>query len=259
MIAKKCLGQNYLHNPHILSKIILALSLNPDDIILEVGPGPSLLTKKMLPLVNEYFAVEIDEQFKPILLALEKEFSNFHFKMKDFLKISLDEYIKCNKFVGNLPYNISSPILYRLATETNIHTLVCMFAIGSAERYLAKPGFKNYSASSILAQSFFLVEKIALVPKTQFYPQPDIDSMILKFSRKKENQLELISFNEWIQPLFSYRRKMIANSLEQTGISEEKVKCILLISEIKETERIENIPLEKLRNLFEVYKKEVSL
>jgi 16S rRNA (adenine1518-N6/adenine1519-N6)-dimethyltransferase len=250
MIAKKCLGQNFLQNPHILSQIVDALSLSPSDRVLEVGPGPSYLTRRIVPHVVSYFAIEIDNQFFGILGSLEKEYPNFHFVIDDFLKVPLRMFISCNKFVGNLPYNISTPILYRIATESKIETLVCMFALGTAERFLANPGTANYSSGTVLAQSFFDVEKIAHVPRTQFNPAPKVDSMILRFTRKDISQSKMIEFNNWVQPFFSYRRKTILNSFIQARITKDIASYLLKTSNISPTERIENLSVEQLLDLF---------
>jgi len=252
MIAKKCLGQNFLQNPHILDQIVNALDLNPGDRILEVGPGPAFLSRKIIPKVTSYFAIEIDHQFQGILESLEKEFTNFHYVIDDFLHVPIRTFSSCNKFVGNLPYHISTPILYRIATQTDIAMLVCMFAIGTAERFLSSHHSPNYSAASVMAQSFFSVEKVMIVPKTQFVPSPKVDSMILRFIRKPVNQQVMIDFSEWVQPLFSFRRKTIMNSLIQCKISKEFAIHILNSCQINLTERVENIPLDKL---FELYQK----
>ena len=253
MIAKKRFGQNFLQNPHILDQIVSALSLQITDRILEVGPGPSYLTRLIIPKVCSYYAIEIDHQFQPILKSLEKENKNFHYVIDDFLKTPIRTYQGCNKFVGNLPYNISSPILFKLAAESNVELLVCMFALGTAERFLAIPGSLHYSAGSIMAQSFFQVEKILDVSRTQFMPVPKVDSAVLRFTRKTGNQKNLISFNNWVQPLFSYRRKTIMNSLLQSSCSKEKAVQILTELNIKPTDRIENLSLTLLTEMFRVF------
>lgn len=253
MIAKKCFGQNFLQNPHILDKIVDALELNSTDRILEVGPGPAYLTRKIIPIVSSYFAIEIDKQFSEILEALRKEYIHFQFVIDDFLRVPSRTFTACNKFVGNLPYNISTPILHRIATQTNIKTLVCMFAIGTAERFISKHGSLNYSAASVMAQSFFSIEKVMMVQKTQFTPTPKIDSMILKFIRKPVNHNSMIAFSDWAQPLFSFRRKTILNSFIQCKFSKDTANEILLTCHVNPGERVENIPLEKLYDLFQQF------
>jgi len=258
MIAKKCFGQNFLKNPHVLTQIKDALGLEKKDSILEVGPGPSFLTQILLPEVSQYIAVEIDRQFQPILESLHIQYPYFTYLIDDFLVQPADLFIHCTKFVGNLPYNISSPILYKIASETKIATLVCMFAEGSADRFLASPGSKNYSAGSILAQSFFKVEKIMFVSRTQFNPSPKIDSYVLRFTRNNANQDEIIAFNHWVQPLFSYRRKTILNALIQTLLSKEKALFLLEKSSISPGERIENLSIENLQIMFTNYRNEYN-
>ena len=256
MIAKKCFGQNYLENPYVLEQIIEAMSLQSNDRVLEVGPGPSYLTRMIVPHVGSYFAIEIDCQFTSILESIEREYTNFHYVIDDFLKVPARTFSSCNKFVGNLPYHISSPILYRIASETPIDTLVCMFASGTADRFLAGPGSPNYSAGSIMAQSFFSVEKILSVPRTQFKPVPKVDSMVLRFKRKKGNQQSTIAFNDWIQPFFSYRRKTIFNAFLQNHVPRDIANLILQKADIKPTERIENLSIEKLWEMFTLYQNE---
>lgn len=258
MIARKCFGQNFLKNPYILNQIKIALLLEKNDSVLEVGPGPSFLTRLLVPEVKQYFAVEIDKQFKTTLESIHQEYPHFTYIINDFLSISMEPFFDFSKFVGNLPYNISTPILYKIASETRIGTLVCMFAEGSADRFLAKPASKNYSAGSILVQSFFTVEKILFVSRSQFNPPPKIDSIVLRFKRKEGDQKETIAFNHWIQPLFSYRRKTITNALTQILKSKDKTQSILQKSGIPGMERIENLSISELQKMFLIYRNECN-
>jgi 16S rRNA (adenine1518-N6/adenine1519-N6)-dimethyltransferase len=249
---RKSLGQNFLLNSGIAEKIKLALTPSKDDTLLEIGAGPGNLTSFLAPYVKKIYAVEIDERFKESLSSLREKFKNIEIVWDDFLKITINEDIKrVNKVYGNLPYNIGAPILERIAYETDIPICVFMFANGTAKRFLAKEGDRNYSSGTIFVKTFFEVEKVAYVSKGSFFPMPKVDSEVLKFTRLPGREKEFLKeFNKFTKKLFSFRRKTILNALSKTLDSKEEALRLLDILKIDHTLRVEMLSIDTLIELF---------
>lgn len=258
---KKSLGQNFLLNNRVMEKIRDSLSLNKGDKLLEIGAGPGNLTLFLAPCVSKLYAVEIDESFREKLTKIEESFPNVEIIFGDFLKITLkEELLEITKATGNLPYNIGSPILERIAYETDIDLCVFMFASGTGNRFLAKEGSKDYSSLTVFTKSFFKVEKVLSVSRENFYPKPKVDSVVLKFTRLDNLDKDFLKeFNRFVINLFSYRRKTIQNSLLELisknsiikdSLIKEKVKEILDELNIYHMQRVETLNIETLKLLF---------
>lgn len=242
ILPQKSLGQHFLTNEHILLKIVNALQIEQNDALLEIGAGPGYLTRKLLNPSIKLNVVEIDKRFSSFLDPIKEKNSNFNVYYDDFLKMNLDPFYHINKFVGNLPYNIAMPIIERITTLLKPKLIVFMLAKGTAERLLAKPGQKEYSAGTIFAQSFYQVSLVASVSKNLFHPPPKIDSAICRMVKKKVNTPEMIAFNHFVRSLFSYRRKTLHNAIKQIGF---KVPV-----KLSHTLRIENCSIDDLMELF---------
>jgi 16S rRNA (adenine1518-N6/adenine1519-N6)-dimethyltransferase len=214
---KKSLGQNFLTNISVLEKIKNSLSIEENDTILEIGPGPGALTSHLLPFATNYSSIEIDERCITSLNELKKKYPFFNPSYGDVLKVSLNNFKNCTKVVGNLPYNISTPIMERVALELNPKLVVCMFAEGTADRFTAKVGTKNYSSGSVFMQSFFDISSVCTVKRGSFYPPPKINSKVLLFKPLNVDKAETLLFTKFVQSLFSYRRKTLYNALKNTS------------------------------------------
>lgn len=249
---KKSLGQNFLINSGVMEKIKESLGLSNKDVLLEIGAGPGNLTSFLSRSVKKLYAVEIDKRFNRELFTLKEQFNNIEIIWGDFLKIELNEDIKiADKACGNLPYNIGTPILERIAYDTDIPLCVFMFAKGSADRFLAKEGCKEYSSGTIFANTFFKVEKIAIVSKNSFYPAPKVDSEILKFIRIEcNNKKEIKDFNNFTKKLFSFRRKTLLNSLSRVLGSKDETLRILNSLSINQSLRAEMLDINTLKKIF---------
>lgn len=267
---KKSLGQNFLLNNRIIEKIRDSLLLEKGDKLLEIGAGPGNLTLFLASCVSKLYAVEIDESFREKLAKVEEDFPNVEIIFGDFLKIPIKgELLEVTKATGNLPYNVGTPILERIAYETDIDLCVFMFASGTGNRFLAKEESKEYSALTVFTKSFFKVEKVLFVGKENFYPKPKVDSVVLKFTRLENLDKDYLKrFNRFVIDLFSYRRKTIQNSLIEL-ISKISKNSIIKDSSIKEnvkeildglnidpTQRVETLNIETLKLLFETLLKD---
>lgn len=205
---KKSWGQNFLIDHNTINKIINIIEPNNKDNILEIGPGHGALTKKLLDLSNNLYAIEID----PMLCeSLKTNYSNLNIINKDILKWK-DDDIKCNKIVGNIPYNISSQIIFKFLNK-KWDTMVLMVQKELANRIISPEGSKEYGRISVMVQNFCKVEYVCDISKNVFHPKPKVDSGILKFNRINTN-IDIDNFSLFIKEAFKQRRKKLKNNLK---------------------------------------------
>ncbi|MCP4568213.1 MAG: ribosomal RNA small subunit methyltransferase A [FCB group bacterium] len=215
--AKKSLGQHFLFDPVVVSQIIDALGPRPGETILEIGPGEGVLT---LPLVNSganIIAVELDRRLAP---KLEKHFEahdNFRVIEADILSIDPRE-VGLDKFsmIGNLPYNITTPIMdWLLANHNVIDRAVLMMQKEVALRVSSPPGKRSRSTISVLTSLFYDGEAVVDVPPEAFRPPPKVDSAVVRFVRHDRNYDigDLARFEKFVRFCFAGKRKNLLNNL----------------------------------------------
>jgi 16S rRNA (adenine1518-N6/adenine1519-N6)-dimethyltransferase len=222
--ANKSLGQNFLIDARIIDKIILSIALKKTDNILEIGPGKGAITLPLLEKVNKLYVIEVDDNLVALLKSLKKDnLIIYHF---DILKFNLNIMPSNLRIVGNLPYNISSQILFFLLENRNkIKDMTLMLQKEVAERITANKNNKSYGILSVMMQAFFEVELIFIIPPTAFRPIPKVDSAIVYFKPLQKKIVKNITvFKKLIKIAFSKRRKTLKNCLksmitqEQTSI-----------------------------------------
>ena len=209
----KRFGQNYLVDQNIVKKIIAEFAPEQNDLIIEIGPGHGVLTEHLNKSAAKVYAVEID---KRVIDELRQAFMYVEFVNADFLKINLAEYCSEGKIriIGNIPYNITSPILFKLIDNLSlVKDAVLMVQNEVANRFVANPRTKDYGILSVILNYFFDVKYCFKVPPTVFYPRPKVDSAIIKLSAKEipdsfDNKL----FINVVKGAFSHRRKNLKNS-----------------------------------------------
>ena len=210
---RKKWGQNFLQDPNTITKIIGSLEPEKSDIILEIGPGNGALTDMLSKKIDHIHAVEID----PLLIKLlkEKEYSNVTIHEGDILKWDCSHLPEKVKIIGNLPYYISSPILFRFLTMKNWERMILMFQKELAERIVSKEGSKSYGRISVMCQTFCNVKIEFTVSRNVFKPKPDVDSAVLSFYPKDIDLPDPRLFSAFIKQSFSQRRKKMKNNLKQ--------------------------------------------
>ena len=214
---KKSLGQNFLIDKNIVNKIINEIDSKESDLIIEIGPGNGAITKALSETLTDVYSFEIDKRLESELLKFEN--SSTHIIYEDFLKVDLNEFLKCKKydrlyFIGNLPYYITTAIVNKIIDESDAYKIVIMIQKEVAQRYMAKPCTREYSSISVYLQYNFKIEKVCDVKRTSFYPSPKVDSVVLRFIRRekeKVNNIEL--FNRLIRDSFRLKRKNLRNNL----------------------------------------------
>ncbi len=219
---RKKWGQNFLRDANIIQKIITSLQADSMDCILEIGPGEGALTSPLSPMVNKIHAIEID----PFLVEKLKKvpWKNVNTYQADFLDWDLQQLSPGYKVLGNLPYYISSPILFKLLQDFRWSRMVLMFQKEVAQRIIASHGGKSYGRLSVLCQVYCKVKMEFTVSKKVFYPKPDIDSAVVSFSPKEYNLPDISGFSEFIKQSFSQRRKLLKNNLASLQIENKLEK-----------------------------------
>ncbi|MFZ9495645.1 MAG: 16S rRNA (adenine(1518)-N(6)/adenine(1519)-N(6))-dimethyltransferase RsmA [Candidatus Methylopumilus sp.] len=216
-IAKKKFGQNFLKDTSIINAIIQSINPVPDDLLIEIGPGLGALTKPLLEKTNHLLAIEVD---RDIVAWMENEYSKKNITVfnEDILNFNFDQFDQKVRIVGNLPYNISTPILFKCIDNiTNIKDLHFMLQKEVVDRMIAVPSSSEYGRLSVMLQYYFVMEHLVHVPKESFDPEPKVESSFVRLIPYKHypfvaNNIE--QFGRIVKEAFSQRRKTIRNTLK---------------------------------------------
>ena len=208
---KKRLGQNFTVDLDIMQRLVSHASLTKDDIVLEVGAGFGFLTQLLSSKCKKVVAVEVDPPLVSFLRKQLQSLQNVELIEGDILKVSLPFF---NKVVSAPPYSISSPLLFRLL-ERNFDSAVLIFQKEFAERLAASVGTKDYGRLTVTIYYRADVELLDYVPRTMFYPPPDVDSMIVRLKPRAPpfHVEDETLFFELVRTLFTQRNKKVRNAL----------------------------------------------
>ncbi|MBU0744024.1 MAG: 16S rRNA (adenine(1518)-N(6)/adenine(1519)-N(6))-dimethyltransferase RsmA [Gammaproteobacteria bacterium] len=216
---KKSLGQHFLHDQNIINQIIKLVAPKPSDNLIEIGPGAGALTTKLLPLVESLDVIEFDQRIIP---TLEKNCSyspKLHIYNKDVLKFDFSQLSPPLRLVGNLPYNISTPLLFYLLKNINmIKDMYFMLQKEVAERIAAPPGSKTYGRLGVMLQYYCETNLLLHIGSGAFSPPPKVSSAFIRLTPRKNHKiiaLDKEKFSEIVRFAFGQRRKTIANSLKK--------------------------------------------
>lgn len=252
---QKKLGQHFLKSQHVVEEILQAADLQPTDSVLEVGPGPGILTKGLLKSpAHKVIAIELDRQFWSTLEKLEQqEKGRFILVKGDASKVSLESLGNSIKIVANLPYNVGTLLLLNWLKElSHVSKMVLMFQKEVVDRICAEPRTKAYGRLSILTQWKCRVKPVLVVPPESFHPAPKVDSAVVEIiPRSKplfavsEEALEALT-----RVLFQSRRKMLRASLKALKIDDLEGKLEAL--NISPTARPEELTVEDFCKLVPV-------
>ncbi len=224
LFAKKRLGQHFLVDPNILNKVIRTAGVGREDVVLEVGPGLGEMTIALARLVKRVIAVEIDPKFVTILKKKMEDYPNVEVVKSDILKVDFKPFLKKEghsiKVVANLPYQISTPLLFRFIESKEIFSaFTLMLQREVAERLVAHPGRKEYGPLSIFVQNFLDVSIRFFIKPSAFFPAPKVESAVVQLVWKERPMIEK-NDEEWfkrvVKACFGYRRKTVINALKHS-------------------------------------------
>lgn len=261
--AKKGFGQNFLVDVSIVSRCASAAHI--DGAVIEVGPGIGSLTEQLAKHATYVLAYEIDTSLKPVLEESLKDYDNIEIRYEDFLECDIssvakeleEKYGSC-VVVANLPYYITTPILFHLFEHAqNVPYITVMVQKEVGDRFSAKVGSSEYSALSVEAQLLYHIQKVMNVPAKAFMPAPKVDSVIIQFERLEERlpKEEQQDFFAFVKGCFQQRRKTIYNNLKEYLQDHEKAKEVLDHCGIEASKRPQDISVgEYLQLLKEIQK-----
>ncbi|MBY4676075.1 16S rRNA (adenine(1518)-N(6)/adenine(1519)-N(6))-dimethyltransferase RsmA [Marinobacterium arenosum] len=220
--ARKRFGQNFLHDAGIIRRIISAIAPRKSDHLVEIGPGLGALTEELLDAAGALDAIELDRDLPPILRS---KFFNYGDKFRifeedamkfDFRMLQDDD--RPLRVVGNLPYNISTQLIFHLLRHSDcILDMHFMLQKEVVDRMAAGPGENNYGRLGIMAQYFCKVEKLFVVPPGAFNPAPKVDSAIIRLTPYQQLPVEaqdVAMLERVVRTAFTMRRKTLRNNLK---------------------------------------------
>lgn len=253
-------GQHFLVNPRVRDKIVRVIHPQKNELILEIGAGKGALTQALAQKGGSILAVERDSGFIPFLKKLE--FPNLRILQKDIRALHFHEIVEKHpqpvnqlKIVGNLPYSISSPVLFKVLQERKVIS-VCVFLLQKevAERVCAQPGSKQYAPVSILFQNYFTSQIHFTLSPGAFFPPPQVQSALLSlktrpnpiFSLKEEPR-----FRKFLQGSFRHRRKKLSNNLKRLDFPLSSIRTAFNRIGLEENVRAEQLSLSQFVSLYE--------
>lgn len=263
---RKKLGQSFLVDVNTIHKIAAAGRFSSDDIVVEIGAGIGLLTKDIAQVAKRVIAVEIDPQLVKILHDQFDECSNVEIHSCDILKFDIssisNNYNTKVNVIGNIPYNISSPVIFHLLSSRSvISCFTLMLQKEVVQRLVSLPDNKNYGVPSVLLQMYADIERLFDVSANCFYPRPKVESSIIQGKFREKPLFDLTDeafFRRLVKASFAQRRKMLTNNLKNAKFLEEfsapELKDALNKAGIDGKRRGETLSLQEFGNLSNILK-----
>ena len=249
----KRLGQNFLIDPNIVRKIVALAELSPNDHVLEIGPGRGILTEALSRTAGHVTAIEVDSRLHAYLETKQAELPNVELICDDALAYPVESLPMGTVVVANLPYYISTPLLFRLLDQRGrFPRMVLMLQDEVADRLVAQPGGSDYGVLSVMAQYAADITKAFRVSAQCFRPRPDVASAVVRLRMKERtrlNQQEEVAFRALVKAAFAHRRKTLVNSLRDEGYALHPVIETLQRLDIAPTRRAETFSVEEFLRL----------
>jgi 16S rRNA (adenine1518-N6/adenine1519-N6)-dimethyltransferase len=234
--AKKRFGQNFLVDPVVINRIVDSIQPLAEDIMVEIGPGLGAMTRPLLSRLNQLNVIELDRDIIPklrrnCLVADPSNENKLIIIQADVLKFNFADFHsqlnteKKLRIVGNLPYNISTPVLFLLLKNRNlIQDMHFMLQKEVVDRIIATPGIKNYGRLSIMLQTYCTTQALFEVPPYAFEPAPKVHSAILRLQPNLQFDQQISDFSKYeklVRQAFSQRRKTLKNTLKNICSTEQ--------------------------------------
>jgi 16S rRNA (adenine1518-N6/adenine1519-N6)-dimethyltransferase len=268
VFPKKALGQHFLIDQGIAEKIVRLADLRAEDCVVEIGPGMGVLTFRMLPLVKQLIAVELDQGMADYLRGKGEGQASLTVIRQDVLGFDFErvaqEAGRRLRVVANLPYNISTPVVFRLLEYREALThLTLMLQREVAERIIAPPSGKDYGLLSIFTQLYASPKIVMRVPPEAFHPRPKVESAVVRFEILEHPRIAIedeVFFKKVVKASFAQRRKTLLNALRgaSSPLPKEEIEAALTAAGIDPRRRAETLNLAEFQRLAEALKKALS-
>ncbi|MFQ5990996.1 MAG: 16S rRNA (adenine(1518)-N(6)/adenine(1519)-N(6))-dimethyltransferase RsmA [Nitrospiraceae bacterium] len=250
---RRRLGQHFLIDQNIVRKIVAEAALRPDETVLEIGPGRGVLTRALCQEARLVIAVELDPGLHDTLRESMTDSRNLDLRRGDALEFPYESLRPATVVVSNLPYNVSTPVLFKLFdARDRIDRMVLMVQNEVAQRLIAKPGGRDYGILSVLTQYWTEPSLAFRVSPTCFRPRPAVSSAVVTLMMRKHPALPVrdeASFVKTVRAAFAHRRKTVANSLRDEGLTADAVSSALRYTGIEPSRRAETLSLPEFAAL----------
>jgi len=250
--SRKALGQHFLIDPNIVRKIVAAADVRGDETVLEIGPGLGALTRPLCEAAKRVIAVEIDGRLVAHLQQTLHDCPNLDLRHGDALEVCFDDLPERMVVVANLPYYISSPLLFALFEQyRRWDRMVVMLQREVARRLVAAPGTRDYGILSVLTRYRTEAAVAFHVSPNCFRPRPDVGSTVVTFTSRERPAADVADealFVRVVRAAFAHRRKTLLNSLRDEGFTRDTV-AVLRETGIEPSRRAETLALEELTRL----------
>lgn len=264
LTMKKSLGQNFLVEPQILTKMLAAGEIDKNTVVIEIGPGIGALTERLAQSAKQVIAFEVDQRLAPILKTELAPYDNVEIIFQDILEANLpalfaERFEPTDRIVvaANLPYYITTPIIMNfIEANLPVSAYVMMMQKEVAERMTATPNSKNYGSLTVAIDYYTEAEISFIVPRTVFVPQPNVDSAVLTLKRRETPKVTVADeafYFKLTRGSFQHRRKTLWNNLMGLyGKSDEVKEALrsgLEAAGIEGSRRAETLSIEEFATL----------
>lgn len=254
---KKQFGQNFILDKNFMTSLVRDFNLNNETIVLEIGAGAGVLTEVLAENFKKVISFEIDKTLTEHLQSIENKHNNLKFVFKDVLSVKtedIDNLFDGKEYVliANLPYYITSQIIFKFLFSSNVSQMYVMVQKEVGIRFCAKNSTKDYGIPTVLIDSFGSCKIVRNVSRTVFKPMPNVDSCIIKIEKNsnKFNIKETKKYIDFVSNSFKMKRKTLYNNLVSAGFNKEKVIEAIKELNLLESVRPENLTAEQFVLLF---------
>ena len=248
----KTLGQNFVHDPNTVRRIVAVAGLSPDDVVVEVGPGLGSLTLGLLPAASRVYAVEVDPVLAAALPQTVKDRAPEYAERltvleRDALRLTGSEVEGATALVANLPYNVAVPVvLHLLATVPTIRHGLVMVQKEVADRLTAGPGSKTYGSPSVKLAWYASARQAGRVPPSVFWPVPNVDSGLVAFTaRRPPAGVDRVAVFAVVDAAFAQRRKTLRAALAGWAGGADAAAAVLARAGVDPGARGESLTMEQ--------------